>query len=111
MQEGPEKDEEFKSETGKLCECPVPHKTPKKPWIINFLYVVALLSFLTCVFVLYADGTTKESEFCIFLGIGTALLITFCAELLKQFYRVSKCASAKYEHPYSLRKKDNKDSK
>ena len=68
MQEGPEKDEEFKSETGKLCECPVSHKTPKRPWIINFLFVVALLSFLTCVFVLYADGTTKESEFCIFWG-------------------------------------------
>ncbi|MBV32699.1 MAG: hypothetical protein CMK36_04600 [Porticoccaceae bacterium] len=105
MQQGPEKDEEFKSETGKLCEYPISHKTPKKPWIINFLFVFALLSFLACVIVLYADGTTKDSEFYIFLGIGTALLLTFCAELLKQFYRVSKCASAKCEHPYPLRKR------
>tara|TARA_E500000178_G_C16989561_1_gene740122 strand:- start:1482 stop:1823 length:342 start_codon:yes stop_codon:yes gene_type:complete len=111
MLQGPEKDEEFKSETRKLCEYPVSHKTPKRPWIINFLFVVALLSFLTCVFVLYADGTTKDSEFYIFLGIGTALLLTFCAELLKQSYRVSKCASAKYERPCPLRKTDNIDGK
>tara|TARA_X000000950_G_scaffold148879_1_gene183638 strand:+ start:3468 stop:3725 length:258 start_codon:yes stop_codon:yes gene_type:complete len=77
-------DENLHLEIGKLSEDTIPHRIPKKSWVINFLFGVAILSFLACALVSHAESASVASEFILFAGIGVAFLLTFYAELLRQ---------------------------
>tara|TARA_A100001011_G_scaffold398234_1_gene501908 strand:- start:1138 stop:1395 length:258 start_codon:yes stop_codon:yes gene_type:complete len=77
-------DEEAHPGIIKLSDDSIHPRMPKKPWIISFLYGVAIFSFLTCVFVSHWGSASVADEFILFAGIGFAFLLIFYAELLRQ---------------------------
>ena len=84
MSQEVEKNNNLYPRIGKLAKDMTPCGIPRKRWVINFLFGVAILSFLACAVLYHADDDSTNSEFILFAGVGVAFLLTFCAELLRQ---------------------------
>ena len=84
MSQEVEKNKNLHPGLGKLAKETIPCGIPRKRWVVNFLFGVAILSFLACAVLHHAGDDFGNSEFILFAGIGAAFLLTFCAELLRQ---------------------------